>query len=197
MSSFIKQLRESALQEFYAPEELSNIEEIKTSNDLPLSGKLELDPSPTADTRFAEDLVSEAELERSTKQHIKDVEQACKLLADNLVERSKNHDQTKLSHFKEYFAQFRDAQQTGEWSLSHEAWEKKYHLAERHHLKKRVPEDVDLLDVLEMISDCVAASMARSGEYHDEPFDVNILKRAYDNTIQKLLAVTRVSKDKS
>lgn len=192
--SIFRQLRESSLQEFYAPEEISNIEEIKTSNDLPFKGRLMVKPSPTADTRSAEDLVSEEELEKSTKMHIQDVKAGCKLLADELKARAENHDQTKLKHFKEYFAQFRDAQVTGQWSLSHEAWEKKFHLAERHHLKKRVPDDVDLLDVLEMISDCVVAALARSGEYHDEPFDALILKKAYDNTIKKLIKATKVTK---
>lgn len=195
IKGFLKKIgADTTLHESKIYPELNNIQLEKTSNDLPFEGSVVLKPSPTADTRSAKDLVSKEELKKSTEMHISDVQKAAKLLSDNLLARVKNHDHTKLRYFEEYFKQFRDAQQTGQWSQDHEAWEKKYHLAERHHLKHRAPDDIDLLDVLEMICDSCVAAMARSGKYRDEPFDSLVLKKAYDNTIQKLLKSIEVKK---
>ena len=48
----------------------------------------------------------------------------------------------------------------------------------------RCPEDVDLLDVLEMIVDCVCAGMARSGEVRSLEIDSDILNKAVQNTVE-------------
>ena len=44
------------------------------------------------------------------------------------------------------------------------------------------PDDVNLIDVLEMIADCVCAGMARSGEIRDLEINPDILNRAVHNT---------------
>ena len=68
----------------------------------------------------------------------------------------------------------------GEWSKFHYA-------TERHHLLRNVPDDVNLIDVIEMIADCVCAGMARSGEVRPLEIDESILMKAIDNTV-KLMA---------
>ena len=58
---------------------------------------------------------------------------------------------------------------------------------ERHHLLKNVPDDVDLLDVLEQICDCVSAGMARSGKVFDVEIPSEILEKAVKNTVKMLI----------
>ena len=65
-------------------------------------------------------------------------------------------------------------------------WYQLHIKAERHHLLSNCPSDVNLIDVLEMISDCVCAGMARSGEVRDLEIDDNILKKAVNNTVQMI-----------
>ena len=48
---------------------------------------------------------------------------------------------------------------------------------------KGKPENV-LIDVLEMIADCVCAGMARSGEIRDLEINPDILNRAVQNTVK-------------
>lgn len=45
-----------------------------------------------------------------------------------------------------------------------------------------VHEDVDLFDVLEMISDCVAAGLVRSGSVRKVEIDKDVLYKAFENT---------------
>lgn len=58
---------------------------------------------------------------------------------------------------------------------------------ERHHLFSRVPEDVNLIDVLEMIADCVCAGISRgNGEVRRIELDSKVLQMAVDNTVEML-----------
>lgn len=68
----------------------------------------------------------------------------------------------------------------GEWSKIH------YEVLERHHLKRHCPDDVNMLDVIEMICDCVAAGMARSGEVYDVDIPAEVLTKAVKNTVDLL-----------
>jgi hypothetical protein len=57
------------------------------------------------------------------------------------------------------------------------------HIAkEKHHLLSNCHDDVNLLDVLEMIVDCVCAGMARSGDVRDVEINEEILNKALKNT---------------
>ena len=72
-------------------------------------------------------------------------------------------------------------------------WYQSIHLKkERHHLSHSAPDDVDLVDVLEQIADCVMAGMARSGECRNEKLPDGLLEKAYANTVNRLLGVVRV-----
>ena len=64
----------------------------------------------------------------------------------------------------------------GEWSKLH------YQELERHHLKRNCPDDVNLFDVIEMLCDCVAAGMARSGDVYDVDIPSEVLVKAVSNT---------------
>lgn len=64
---------------------------------------------------------------------------------------------------------------------------------ERHHLLSRCPEDVNLIDVMEMITDCVCAGMSRSGEVRPIEIDNVILEKALENTVDliKSMAISK------
>jgi hypothetical protein len=65
----------------------------------------------------------------------------------------------------------------------------------RHHLDKAdgVPTDVNLIDVLEHIADCVMAGMARSGSVYELKLPDEVLQRAFANTVNLLKSLVGVA----
>lgn len=146
--------------------------------------------SPSADTRSADHMVTRTELRESTFLHVMDVHGAMHRLAMLIEEAGIRHDWTKKEHFDEFYQQFHRAQETGEWG---HGWYDRIHIVkERHHLRDRCPDDVNLIDVLEMLCDNVMAGLARSGEYREEIPDTEMLLRAYRNTARLLVENTEV-----
>lgn len=145
--------------------------------------------SPSNDSRTARGEVSKEELKKSTEMHINDVKLGLRYFAGQLLGAADMHDHTKLEFLDEYYAQFQEAAKTGKWPKGEKWWYEKFHLTERHHLEDRVPEDVNLVDVFEMLVDCVMAGMARTGKYipENEP-SPELLKKAYVNTRDLLLS---------
>lgn len=76
----------------------------------------------------------------------------------------------------------------------HDWWDRHKKL-NRHHLLEAegIPEDVNLVDVLDMIADCVMAGMARSGSVYPVNLSSEILVRAFQNTVDLLKAEVVVS----
>ena len=64
----------------------------------------------------------------------------------------------------------------------------------RHHLEMAdgIPEDVNLIDVLDFIADCTMAGMARSGSVRPLNISPETLMRAFQNTVELLKAEVRV-----
>lgn len=143
---------------------------------------IEISKSQTADTRtcdFAN--TSKETLLKSSLQHIGDVVQAMTFFMSKLSEASGRHDYDKLTAIDWFHADFITGfKQTGWWD-NH----RKIH---RHHLSQEdgIPEDVNLVDVLEWISDCVMAGMARSGQVYPLEMNSAVLQRALANTVELL-----------
>jgi hypothetical protein len=59
---------------------------------------------------------------------------------------------------------------------------------ERHHINvpEGVRDDINLVDVIEYIVDCVMAGMARSGSVYDLELSDDTLKKAFKNTVELL-----------
>lgn len=150
---------------------------------------IEIHKSQTADTRtcdFAS--VSKETLLASSRTHIGDVVKAMAFFIGKLAEAAGEHDYDKLTDIDWFHADFVTGfKETGWWD-NH----RKIH---RHHLAQDdgVPEDVNLLDVLEYISDCVMAGMARSGEVYDLVMPPELLVRAFQNTVAMLKSQVVVS----
>jgi len=96
---------------------------------------------------------------------------------------AKVHDFDKVSDngIEEFYNDFK----TG---FSRTVWWDNHRIVNRHHLQMAdgVPDDVNLIDVLEMVADCVMAGMARSGSVYKVEIPDSVLRRAFDNTVELL-----------
>lgn len=139
---------------------------------------IEIKKSPTADTRTCDvTKVERQQLLDSSRQHIGDVAKALSFLSSKIFAAAAEHDYDKLTEIDWFFADFKTKfSQTGWWD-NH----RKIH---RHHLGQAdgVPADVNLIDVLEYIADCVMAGMARSGDVYPLEMSDELLRRAFENT---------------
>jgi hypothetical protein len=68
------------------------------------------------------------------------------------------------------------------------SWWDNHRKVNRHHLLQAdgVPQDVNLIDVLDMIADCVMAGMARSGSVYALDIKPEVLMAAFQNTVELL-----------
>ena len=138
--------------------------------------------SPTADSRTCDVAqVTEDQLKQSSLDHIRDVGKAIAFFNAELTQRAAEHDYDKLTEIAWFYECFRTKFYDTSWWDNH----RKIH---RHHLGQvdGVPSDVNLIDVLEMVADCVMAGMARSGEVYDIELDNELLQRALTNTVELL-----------
>ena len=138
--------------------------------------------SQTADTRTCDfKTVSKETLVASSKQHIQDVAAGLEMIKAIFGLAQIAHDHDKLSGIDHFHADFVTGFEKTEWWDNHRK-------VNRHHLQKDdgVPVDVNLVDVIEMIVDCVMAGMARSGKVYDVKIDPAILQKAFDNTVELL-----------
>lgn len=144
-----------------------------------MNNKIIIKRSKNADTRSAEGEVSKQELLDNSLSHIKDVQNVGDWLSIKLKESVTNHDYTKIDYIDQFHEDFTSGRQGEDFKAL--PWFQK-HLEERHHLNDRVPEDVNLIDVLEMVIDCTVAGLARSGEVYDITIPEEVLKQAINNT---------------
>ncbi|MCK9236264.1 MAG: hypothetical protein M0Q41_13355 [Bacteroidales bacterium] len=146
--------------------------------------------TPNADTRSLKELDYDL-VHSDTIKHIVGVHLVLEELANQLNRKGLYHDHTKIMHFEDFFAALSTGK-TGEEFYKLDWW--KLHLTERHHLNQSVPEDVNLLDVLEMIVDCVCAGKARSGEVYPINLSNELLQKALANTVDMLKKNIKVIK---
>lgn len=141
--------------------------------------------NPNGDTRTAPKNVSFEEFQEANDMHREDVNQVMYELSQMIDKRGENHDCTKKSQERMFYKNFLSTMNDGTDFVNDE-WYQLHIKAERHHLLSHCPDDVNLIDVLEMISDCVCAGMARSGEIRDLEIDSDILNRAVQNTAKMI-----------
>ncbi len=138
--------------------------------------------SETADTRTCDwSKVTKDQLRTSSKQHIDDVRKGMDFFKGLMDTSAKNHDFDKLTDLDGFHSDFLTGFKQTEW------WDK-HRKINRHHLLQAdgVPDDVTLVDVLDMIADCVMAGMGRAGSVYPLEITPGVLKRAFDNTVEKL-----------
>lgn len=141
------------------------------------------------DSRVANHVPTINEFDMANAAHVEDVKNLVNEFCRILKLKSSDHDWTKRRDpYRSMF--YRDLCATlegrlpdfmeGEWAQQH------YYQNERHHLAVYARPDVDMFDVIEMICDCVAAGMARSGEVFDVEIPDGVLQRAVKNTVEIL-----------
>lgn len=138
--------------------------------------------SPTADTRtcdFAN--VSKETLLASSHQHIGDVREGLQFFGLKVAEAYLAHDTDKISDIDGFHRDF----VTG---FTQTTWWDAHRRLNRHHLTMEdgIPADVNLIDVLDFIADCVMAGMARSGSVYPLALPPELLERAFQNTVELL-----------
>ena len=106
-------------------------------------------------------------------------------------ENGEKHDWTKKSEEKMFYSDFLETMAGGIDFVSGK-WYQHHVKTERHHLLSRCPEDVNLLDVIEMIVDCVCAGKTRSGEIRGLEITPEILNMAMKNTVKMVDDITIV-----
>jgi len=145
---------------------------------------IEIVKSATADTRTCDYArVTKDKLIASSVTHISDVVKALAFFQSYLTEAAGRHDNDKLIDINWFHDDFVTGfKQTGWWE--------NHRKITRHHLNQEdgVPMDVNLLDVLEYIADCVMAGMARSGDVYELVMPPELLSRAFINTVAMLKA---------
>ena len=156
-------------------------------------GILKIRESKTADTRTCDvSKVTKDTLIKSSLQHIEDVQKGMAFFIMMMKQAASKHDYTKLTGINQFFEDFKTGFKTQNWYEMHKT-------TERHHLSIRgvIPEDVNLIDVIEYIVDGAMAGMARSGKYRKEDISKDLLKRAFDNTIELLLSEIEIVEDQN
>ncbi len=140
--------------------------------------------SPTADTRTCDvTTVSKPQLLRSSALHINDVCQALQFFRDQIAYAAHVHDYDKIADIDSFYADFQT-------KFAQTAWWDRHLKLNRHHLNAPdgVRDDVNLIDVLDFIADCVMAGMARSGSVYPLELPPGVLERAFQNTVAMLKA---------
>ncbi len=147
--------------------------------------------NPNGDTRTAPNNITFKQFQEANDSHRADVRGVMNALGFMLCENGEKHDWTKKSEeamfYRDFLATINDGVDfvSGEWYQLHVN-------TERHHLLSRCPEDVNLLDVVEMIVDCVCAGKTRSGEVRDLEISNDILEMALKNTVKLIDDMTKV-----
>lgn len=138
--------------------------------------------SPTADTRTCDFANTPKDvLLASSHQHIADVREGLRFFASMLAKAAEVHDFDKITDIDGFHRDFLTGFTRTEWWDRHRA-------LNRHHLNNAdgVRDDVNLIDVLDFIADCVMAGMARSGTVYPLELSSELLGKAFQNTVELL-----------
>lgn len=163
---------------------------------------IKIKKSPTADTRTCDwSKVTKEQLYYSSLQHIQDVDSGLAFFermlrarswhayVNGVVDAHEYHDHDKLSEggLERFHACFKTGFRDASWFENHLK-------VNRHHIDQPegVREDVNLIDVLEHIVDCVMAGMARSGSVYPLELPDELLQKAFHNTTKLLKSQVEV-----
>lgn len=145
---------------------------------------IRISKSETADTRTCDwSQVSLDQLRGATESHIDDVSAGLGLFRRMLSTAAITHDEDKLTGLGHFHSDFRTGFKETGWYENHKR-------VSRHHIDKPegVRDGVNIIDVLEHITDCVMSGMARSGSVYDLELPDELLQKAFQNTVALLKA---------
>jgi len=148
--------------------------------------RIKIKKNSLGDTRTATKVPTFKEFAESNRLHTEDVANMMSEIADDIRVQGREHDRTKrFEPYRSLFYRELCAKIEGKIdSFTDGEWYPMHCRAERHHLNEDCPDDVNLIDVIEMICDCVCAGMARSGNVYPIKIPSEILQKAVANTVQ-------------
>lgn len=151
---------------------------------------IEITKDPFGDTRTCNvGEVSKEQLIASSENHIRDVRKGMEFFIQRLQMAADLHDLDKIEDIDNFYRDFKTNFETTEWWDTHR-------VINRHHLQSPdgVPVDVNLLDVLECVADCVMAGMSRSEDGTVRPVELSneLLSVALANTVSLLQGETKI-----
>lgn len=149
---------------------------------------IEIKKSNKADTRTCDvSKVEFVDFMHDISSHILDVQKGMDFFSKKIYSAGMSHDKTKISDAGWFYDDFKTRFEKQGWYEMHQE-------KERHHFhdEKYIQDDVNLIDILEQITDCVMAGMARSGEYRKDKLPEGLLEKAYNNTVDLLLKQVKV-----
>lgn len=140
---------------------------------------------PTADDVPRSEWTRDMILQASTI-HIKDMMRVMQFLRGMIDNAAVWHDVDKLLHVDQFVAFLKGDKDSG--------WMEAHARRNRHHLDHPagVPVDVNLIDVLEYIGDCIASGMERRGHVYRVGIDAEVLVNAFNNTVRMLIENIKV-----
>lgn len=145
------------------------------------------------DTRVAKKIPSFYEFRDANEEHIDSVSEMMSEFSKIIKDQGKKHDWTKIREpYQSMFYRELCATIEGKMAFESGEWAEKHYALERHHLKRRVPDDLNLFDVLEMIADCVCAGCARSGTIRQIEIDEETLMKAVHNTVELAHSIVEI-----
>lgn len=145
--------------------------------------KVVIHKNPNGDTRTVPKGITFKQFQEANNSHIMDVTNTMLRISEMITEVACVHDRTKKSDEEQFYKDFLSTMNEGTDFVSGK-WYQHHVNTERHHLLSRCPEDVNLLDVIEMIVDCVCAGKTRSGEIRGLEITPEILETAMKNTVK-------------
>ena len=153
--------------------------------------KVKITKNTHGDSRHAPKDTTFEQFHQANLSHIKDVKSVMYCLAKRLGKQGKEHDWTKLEFEKEFWKDFQNSLLNNADFVN--AWWYQMHIKEeRHHPTSYCHDDIDLLDIIEMIVDCVCAGKARAGKIRPMEINDEILKKAFNNTVKLIDDLTEV-----
>nr|DAE80864.1 MAG TPA: hypothetical protein [Bacteriophage sp.] len=153
---------------------------------------IEISKNPNGDTRTAPKGITFEKFQEANDMHIDDVGSVMYELSRMVDLAGEHHDCTKKSQERMFYRDFVNTQENGD-DFTKGEWYQLHIKAERHHLLSHCPDDVNLIDVLEMVADCTCAGLARSGEVRDLEINAEILEKAVNNTAQLIKSMVKVT----
>lgn len=143
---------------------------------------IRIQKSKTADTRSCDfSKVTKDVLLKSSSQHIGDVKKGIEFIISKLKKVIDKHDYDKITDIDGFHSDFIGG-------FENKTWWNKHKKISRHHLLEAdgIRNDVNLIDVIEMIVDCVMAGMGRTGKVYPLEISIHVLRKAFDNTSELL-----------
>jgi len=153
--------------------------------------KIKLKHDGHGDSRHAPKDTTFEQFHEANLSHIADVRTVMLWLARHLASQGCSHDWTKLKYEEEFWKDFQDSLLNNGDFVN--GWWYQMHIdKERHHPTSKCHDDINLLDIIELIVECVCAGKARAGEVRPMEINDEILKKAFENTVKLVDDITEV-----